>query len=61
MHHQNKSERKFCDTIQARDGHDPAGVSQAQCIILEVYLCRYYKQPRYFYHGCFSFAKIKKC
>lgn len=61
MHHQNKNERKFCDTIQARDGHDTAGVSQAQCIILEVYLCRYYKQPRYFYHGCFSFAKIKKC
>ena len=50
----------FLQNVQACDRHDPAGVSQTQCIILEVYLCRYYKQPRYFYHGCFSFAKIKK-
>lgn len=55
-----RDNRAFLQNVQACDRHDTAGVSQTQCIILEVYLCRYYKQPRYFYHGCFSFAKIKK-
>lgn len=55
-----RDNRHFCKMFKRVTGMTPAGVSQTQCIILEVYLCRYYKQPRYFYHGCFSFAKIKK-